>query len=165
MDKQINMKICSKCNLSKVEEEFYRPKRSSTCKVCHLESTKEYKKQKRLNPDFVKNEGLKQKERRVRLWQNTLLNDCKHRKLEFNIDVDYINELYKKQNGKCYWFGVDLIPSEIKKHPQQPSLDRLDNKIGYVKGNVVLTCYSANIGRNESSYEVWSEFIKKITIK
>jgi hypothetical protein len=162
MDKQLSMKTCSKCNLSKLKEDFYRPNRSSVCKVCHLEITREYKRQKRLNPDFVKNEGLKQKERRVRLWQNTLLHDCKNRNHEVDIDVDYINFLFKKQEGKCFWFGVTLIPSNVKKHPQQPSLERLDNTLGYIKGNVVLSCYSANIGRNETNKDIWIEFIKLI---
>jgi hypothetical protein len=55
---------------------------------------------------------------------------------------------------------VDLVPSESKKHPQQPSLDRLNNELGYIKGNVVLSCYSANIGRNEIDSDVWKNFIK-----
>lgn len=159
-----NMKKCNKCEKYKTIDEFYNPKRSSTCKECHLIITREYKRKKRENNNYKELESLKQKERRVRLWQNTLLNDCKHRKLEINIDVNYINYLFEKQNGKCYWFGVDLIPSKIKKHPQQPSLDRIDNKKGYIKGNVVLSCYSANIGRNENDVNVWEEFLKKIKI-
>jgi hypothetical protein len=131
--------------------------------MCHLEFTREYKRKKRLDSNFVKNEGLKQKERRVRLWQNTLLNDCKNRNHDVGIDVEYVNFLFEKQKGKCYWFGVELIPSNIKKHPQQPSLDRLDNKLGYIKDNVVLTCYSANIGRNDTDKNTWIEFIKRIT--
>jgi hypothetical protein len=156
------MKTCSKCKLNKLEEDFYRPNRSSICKICHLENTKEYKRKKRLNAEFIKNEALKQRERRVRLWQNTLLHDCKNRNKNVDIDVDYINFLFEKQKGRCFWFGVELLPSHIKKHPQQPSLDRLDNNLGYVKGNVVLACYSANIGRNETDKDTWINFLKLI---
>lgn len=162
MDKHKIMKKCNKCGNTKDEKEFYRPNRSSTCKVCHLEITREYKRNKRKDEEFRKLESDRQKERRVRLWQNTLINDCKHRHLEFDIDIEYINYLFEKQRGKCYWFGVDLIPSSLKKHPQQPSLDRINNNLGYVKGNVVLSCYSANIGRNENNENVWIEFIKQI---
>jgi len=156
------MKKCNKCNILKDDKDFYRPNRSSTCKLCHLEMTRIYKKEKRQSEDYRIMECHKQKERRIRLWQNTLINDCKHRGLEINIDIEYINYLFENQQGKCYWFGVDLIPSSFKKHPQQPSLDRLNNKLGYVKGNVVLSCYSANIGRNENEQDVWIEFIKHI---
>jgi hypothetical protein len=156
------MKTCNKCGNTKDETEFYRPNRTSTCKVCHLEITREYKRNKRKDEEFRKLESDKQKERRVRLWQNTLLNDCKQRHFDFNIDVEHINYLFEKQNGKCYWFGVNLIPSKNKKNPQQPSLDRIDNNLGYVKGNVVLSCYSSNIGRNENDYDTWKEFIKHI---
>jgi hypothetical protein len=162
MDKQRVMKKCVKCFLIKDEKDFYRPNRSSVCKECHLENTRNYKRKKRENLEYRKEESKKQKERRVRLWQKTLINDCKHRNMEINIDVDYINFLFDKQNGKCFWFGVELKPSTIKKHPQQPSLDRLDNTLGYIKGNVVLSCYSANIGRNENCYNVWVDFIKEI---
>jgi hypothetical protein len=156
------MKTCNKCNLIKEEKDFYRPNKSSVCKLCHLEITKNYKRKKRESQEYRQEESYKQKQRRVRLWQNTLLNDCKSRKLEFNLDIDYINYLFQKQNGKCYWFGVDLIPSINKKNPNQPSIDRIDNNIGYVKGNVVLSCYSANIGRNEIDHQTWLEFIKDI---
>lgn len=156
------MKICSKCNLTKSVNDFYKPERSAVCKVCHLEITRNYKTQKRKDFEYRKTESIKQKERRVRLWQNTLLHDCNHRGYSVDIDVEYINYLYKKQNGKCYWFGVELIPSINKKDPQQPSLDRLDNTLGYLKGNVVLSCYSANIGKNEIIHERWINFIKQI---
>jgi len=69
------------------------------------------------------------------------------------------NKRNEKQNGLCYWFKIPLTPSTGKKHPQQPSLDRLDRNKGYTKDNVVLTCYAANIGRNENDVETWSEFL------
>ncbi len=72
--------------------------------------------------------------------------------------------MYEKQNGLCYWFNVPLTPSNNSKHPQQPSLDRLDRNKGYTKDNVVLTCYSANIGRNENSVEEWESFIKILKV-
>ena len=65
----------------------------------------------------------------------------------------------ENQNGLCYWFKIPLIPSNKLKHPQQPSLDRLDRNKGYTRDNVVLTCYSANIGRNENDLETWKNFL------
>ena len=153
-------KQCSKCNEIKSEQDFYTSQRGQRCKECTLQITREHKRKYRQNPEFRKIEGQKQKERRVRLWQNTLIHDSKHRGIENTLTVDDVNELYKKQNGLCYWFNIPLIPSNITKHPQQPSLDRLDRNKGYTKENVVLCCYSANIGRNETDKETWEEFVK-----
>ena len=152
-------KKCNTCGEIKTLENFYKSQRGNKCKSCFLKITREYKKTKRKNLEFRKLEGIKQKERRVRLWQNTLLHHSKRKGIECDLTVDDVNELFKKQNGLCYWFGVPLIPSVERKHPQQPSLDRLDRDRGYVKGNVVLSCYSANIGRNENNLETWKNFI------
>lgn len=155
MDKQ-----CSKCGEIKSENDFYENQRGHRCKECVLKITRDYKRKKRLNPEHRKKEGVKQKERRVRLWQNTLLHDSKRRKIGHTLTVNDINEIFKNQNGLCYWFNVPLIPSDKKKHPQQPSLDRIDGNKGYTKDNVVLCCYSANIGRNENDLETWLNFIE-----
>jgi hypothetical protein len=157
-------KTCRICGETKNIGDFYKSQRGLKCKKCTLNITRGYKKEKRKNLDFRKEEWAKQKERRVRLWQNTLIHDSKHRGVENNLKVEDINEMFVEQNGLCYWFKVPLIPSENSKHPQQPSLDRLDRTKGYTKNNVVLTCYSANIGRNENSVEIWEEFIRKINV-
>lgn len=155
MDKQ-----CSKCGKIKLENDFYKTQRGSRCKECILNNTRNYKRKKRLDPEHRKKESLKQKERRVRLWQNTLLHDSKHRKIENTLTLNDINEMFVNQKGLCYWFNIPLLPSELKKHPQQPSLDRLDRNKGYTRENVVLCCYSANIGRNENDLETWLNFLK-----
>jgi hypothetical protein len=151
-------KQCSECGVIKSKNDFYVSQRGSRCKECILKVTREYKRNYRLNPEFKKNESLKQKERRVRLWQNTLIHDSKRNK-EHTLTVDDINEMFDNQNGLCYWFKIPLIPSNKLKHPQQPSLDRLDRTKGYTKDNVVLCCYSANIGRNENNQETWENFL------
>lgn len=162
----INMdKQCNKCGVIKSEDEFYKSQRGYKCKECFLIDNRNHKKQKRLDSEYRKMEGDKQKERRIRLWQNTLIHDSKHRKVENTLTIDDINEMFDNQNGLCYWFKIPLTPSNRKKHPQQPSLDRLDRNKGYTKDNVVLCCYSANIGRNENDLETWEKFIKVLFIK
>jgi len=162
MDKQ---KKCKVCNLVKSEDEFYKSQRGLKCKTCVLEITRKYKRNKRKDIEFRLNESVKQKERRVRLWQNTLIHDSKYRGVENTLTVNDINEMFENQNGLCYWFKVPLIPSNNKKHPQQPSLDRIDRNKGYTKDNVVLSCYSANIGRNETDIDEWEKFLKILLVQ
>lgn len=152
-------KTCKICGETKSDDDFYKSQRGLKCKTCTLEITREYKRRRRRDLDFRKSEGIKQKERRVRLWQNTLIHDSKFRGLEHNITVKDIDNMFETQNGLCYWFNIPLIPSNCSKHPQQPSLDRLDRTKGYTKDNVVLCCYSANIGRNDNDVEIWKNFL------
>jgi len=155
----MDTKICTICNQRKTTDKFYKSQRGRKCIDCFLEKGRKYKKDRRSSPDVRELEGQKQKERRTRLWQNTLINDSKKRGKEHNLTVKDIDEIHKSQNGLCYWFNIPLIPSDNKKNPQQPSLDRLDQNKGYIKGNVVLSCYSANIGRNENDLETWKNFL------
>jgi hypothetical protein len=161
----MDTKLCVICNTEKNVNDFYKSQRGRKCKTCVLNITRSYKRKKRESLEFKKLESIKQKERRVRLWQNTLIHDSKHRKIENTLTVDDINEMFKNQNGLCYWFRIPLVPSSKGKHPQQPSLDRLDRNKGYTKNNVVLCCYSANIGRNENDSETWVEFLKLLNLK
>jgi hypothetical protein len=152
-------KKCNFCGEMKSQSEYYQSQRGSKCKSCTLKLTREYKTTRRKNKEFRKIESAKQKERRLRLWQNTLVNDSKRKGVENTLTVEDINEIYENQQGLCFWFKIPLIPSKEKKHPQQPSIDRLDITKGYTKDNIVLACYSANIGRNENDVETWKNFI------
>lgn len=152
-------KYCKECNEYKPISEFHKSQKSLLCKFHHNLFGRESKKKYRLDPKNKEKEKLKYQERKIRLWSNFLLHSSKSRDCENTLSVNDIEEIYKKQNGLCYWFNVPLKPTLTKKHPQQPSLDRIDRYKGYTKDNVVLCCYAANIGRNETDVETWKNFI------
>jgi hypothetical protein len=152
-------KYCKECDELKPLSEFYTSQKSLLCKYHHKLQGRYNKKKYRENPKNIEKENLKSQERKLRLWANNLLHTTKKRNCENTLTIDEILELYKKQNGLCYWFRLPLIPTLINKHPQQPSIDRLDGFKGYTKDNIVLSCYAANIGRNETSVEIWQDFI------
>ena len=58
-------------------------------------------------------------------------------------------KLFKEQLERCYWLGTKINVSDvlIPHHPLAPSIDRLNNDVGYVPGNVVITTRFANRGR------------------
>lgn len=61
---------------------------------------------------------------------------------EFDIDRPYLIHLLESQGGRCSMSGV---PLEFKSNLQfSVSLDRIDSKIGYVKGNVRLVAVIFN---------------------
>lgn len=152
-------KYCKYCNEYKPLSDFHKSQKSLLCKFHHNLIGRELKKKYRQNQKNKDKEKLKYKERKIRLWANVLLHNSKKRDCENTLSVDDIIEIYEKQNGLCYWFKIPLIPSLTNKHPQQPSLDRLDRFDGYHKNNVVLCCYAANIGRNDTNKETWENFI------
>lgn len=154
------LKKCNFCGEEKALTEFYASYKGAKCKTCFLQCGRIYKKNRRSSEEFNSREKLKYQERKIRLWANVLLNYTKGRKIENNLEVADILNLYEKQNGLCYWYKIPLKPSLTNKHPQQPSIDRLDRNKGYVKDNIVLSCYAANIGRNESDLETWNDFIE-----
>lgn len=52
---------------------------------------------------------------------------------------------------RCPVFGVVLLYGGPRNHPCLPSLDRIDPKKGYVKGNVVVISNRANTIKNNAT--------------
>ena len=62
---------------------------------------------------------------------------------ECTITVEYLKELWEKQDGKCPYTGWKLDNAETtahwdthQLHPRTASLDRIDSSLGYILGNV-----------------------------
>lgn len=78
-----------------------------------------------------------------------------------SINTKYLRELFDSQGGKCYWLGISLDPTRQDKL-RTPSIDRLDNNVGYEKGNIVISSRFANLGRGNVDKDLFSLFIKSI---
>jgi hypothetical protein len=72
------------------------------------------------------------------------LADAKKRGLDFSLSCDDINRLCQCQ--KCEYTGVKL--TRINNDPTQFSLERVNNKLGYVAGNVIPVSKYANEVKN-----------------
>lgn len=79
---------------------------------------------------------------------------------EYNIDVDYIVELIKKQNFRCAYTGIKLMIS--KDYRFSPTLDRVDSSRGYIKGNVVVVCNFSNVAKSFMEMDDFIVFIEKL---
>jgi uncharacterized protein with gpF-like domain len=74
--------------------------------------------------------------------------------LEFDVDIEFIQELYEKQSGKCVLTGIDFEIGEGSfrksyRRPFAPSIDRIDCKQGYTKNNIRIVCVIVNIALND----------------
>lgn len=68
---------------------------------------------------------------------NKIKKQAKERKIEFNITIEYIGDLFEKQKKQCALTGIALtLKKHTKDNSQTASLDRKNNRFGYVEGNV-----------------------------
>ena len=74
------------------------------------------------------------------------------------VTLKFLEDLKVKQKGKCFWLGIDIDFSR-KDALRKPSLDRLDNSIGYEADNVVLTTLFANRGRCDADIKQIKQFV------
>lgn len=71
------------------------------------------------------------------LWTQ-LQRGAKNRNIEFTISIEYVWDLFEKQNGKCILSGLEIsfAPTGSSKYSRTASLDRIDPSKGYIKDNV-----------------------------
>ena len=80
---------------------------------------------------------------------------------EYNLDLEYIDRLFAKQGGICVFTGVKL--HFVGCTHGNASLDRIDNKKGYLKGNVQWTLGIANACKRWLTNEEFIQLAKTIT--
>lgn len=84
------------------------------------------------------------------------------RKHDFDLDIEYMYNLWDNQNGNCYYTNIPMLKTFNKKSPYQVSIDRIDSNKGYIKGNVCLCCLSINFAKNSFTMEEIMKFINDL---
>lgn len=91
---------------------------------------------------------------------------AKKRNLEFDIDIEYIWNLFLFQNRKCALTGVDLTfnldKSWINRNATA-SLDRIDNTKGYIKGNLQWIHKIVNMMKQDFDQKYFIDISKHIS--
>ena len=69
-----------------------------------------------------------------------------------NLTAEYLHSVWERQSGHCPFTGWELILPRTTmgwstNSPQNASLDRIDNSVGYVCGNVRFVARMANVAR------------------
>lgn len=111
---------------------------------------------------------LRQQYYKLRNWQNVLISSAKisagRRGLgPIEIGAEWVSSQFDKQQGRCYHTGILMVPTAASRSLFQPSLERLNNGLGYSPHNTVLVSWAANSARGSSSlaeFHSWLAAIK-----
>jgi len=88
---------------------------------------------------------------------------AKIREINFNISLEYCDQLFKNQNKLCAISGVLLSFGRRKDSSSTTaSLDRIDSNLPYIEGNVQWVHKKINIMKNSLSHEEFIEWCKII---
>jgi len=123
------------------------------------DKSKEYQKQwylknkaKKLKQSKINSKKLV-KEYPLKALLSSIKSGAKNRNLKFEINYDFIEKLWKTQEGLCYYTKVPMKLTARQKTPYQVSIDRIDSNLGYTKENAVLCCQAVNYMKNDYSLE------------
>jgi hypothetical protein len=182
-------KVCKKCKKEKLISDFYsyfdnrynKKYFQSLCKKCESErgknkydnlpkdikikkniKAKARKKERRLiEPEFVKQERLYSRLRRVINPKHVLFNNAKARAVRNNIDFDITqDDIFIPEY--CPILNIKLKLDNNKISDNSPSLDKIDNNKGYIKGNIKVISNLANAMKRNATKEQLKEFAKNI---
>lgn len=85
-----------------------------------------------------------------------------------DITLEYLKELWDKQEGKCPYTGWDLLIAptsgycKMPRLPNRASLDRIDSSKGYLQGNVEFVSLIAQYAKNSFDREQVFEFCQAV---
>ncbi len=81
-----------------------------------------------------------------------------HRDKDFNLTVDYVEELFRRYGDVCPACCVPftkMVPRPIGTpdgpRNRLPTVDRIDADLGYIMGNVQVLCHGCNNGKKRAN--------------
>lgn len=150
-------KKCRKCFLIKSISSFYRNKSSKDghgywCKKCEDKKVHEYRKKNRVKVNSTHRKWLKT----TRGVWNIIVWNAKKRNLDVMSFAEF-DKWYKQEEKKCIYCLIEKDETKTRL-----SIDRKDNKKGYIKNNLALACYRCNrIKGKDFTYEQMLEIGSK----
>lgn len=172
------LKKCSSCPLEQ-SEELFRAGRNQ-CLNCinkirrGRNSQKMNEEQAALQENKANSYYLAHREDRLKRakdnyyknFSGSLVRSLKQRaklmSAEFDLDINFIDELYVSQKGRCALTDIEFIfdKRDSSRRPFAPSIDRINSKLGYTKNNVRLVCVVINLSLNEFGDSVFDKMCR-----
>jgi len=144
---------CIICDKILTDDKFYQNNRNRHCIECYTEKNPEYynKSKQSWTIETIINKRVYQAKRRSKM-----------KNIPFEITNLDVIDLYKKQEGKCHYSGIQMNIIPIKNNWNNLSIDRVDSSKGYTNDNIVLCCDSINTMKNQMGRDEFFEKIKQI---
>lgn len=169
-----DIKVCPVCNRELSIDRFRIYTKSKTgrywmCEECYQHHSaltngdKNYfrKLRLRLVPEYREEVNLAHSLSRQRRFAECMFgaarSRAKKRGLEFNIELSDI-----VIPDKCPILEVPFIYGTKGDYSYTPSLDRIDNSKGYIKGNIMVISQKANSMKNSATWDELHKFVKNI---
>ena len=97
--------------------------------------------------------------------------NAKSRNYPFEVTIEYLQEVLEKQNYKCAYTNMNMLcpktyneKREMTSSPYLISLDRIDNDLGYVDGNVHFVCVWTNKAKGSYSHKTFLEILSNFKL-
>ena len=143
----------------KQEKAEYQKQHYQENKEKITEKQKQYKEeQKKENPLHIKFLHMIQGSKTADKKSNRTYNE------EDFITEDFLNELWVKQNGLCFYEICECkLTLEFNRNSNQISIQRLNNELPHIQSNCVLSCFKCNVSNmeNEKLYKKMVERTKQ----
>lgn len=138
------MKKCNKCEKEKDELEFHNDNSTldgltNWCAECRQKSTEAWLQTERGKQAHRDSERLRRALNPERVLLDLAKARAKKNNLEFNIDIDDIII-----PNICPVLGIPIKSGVGKTIDSSPTIDRINNNLGYVKGNIKIISWRAN---------------------
>lgn len=137
---------------------------SNGCKICQHKRKTIYNAKPRGGMLQLFNTAKKSTEDRNKTQNNKRTN-------EFDIDFDYLVEIFNNQEGLCVISGIPMKFGNCEEINWTCSLERIDPLIGYIKGNVCFICvefqtpdYTSMYKEKQTGSSAWTKDKFKIFI-
>ena len=136
VDKYIKYKFL--CDCGNEITSFFNPIKTGRVKSCGC-----YKREMASESFWKGYQDIGQK-----FWGD-LIRNAKKRKIEFDINKEYVWGLYVSQNKKCALSGLDISFNKNKHY--NCSIDRIDSKKGYINDNIQLIAKEINYMKHKTN--------------
>lgn len=167
------MKNCKKCEIDKSVENFHVDKTSKDglfrwCKTCKKEYDKRYRKSDKVK-NFQKSKSYRDRKKeyqKVRFDSDPrliLLQAAKARAKKYNLPFNItIEDIIIPE--KCPLLNISLERKPYGKKTgflmNSPSLDKIESRLGYTKGNVMVISMKANAMKYSATLDELETFCK-----